>query len=118
MEEDEMSDDYDLEYDDDDDTDEEYDDDYYDYEGDIKDFDYDALKEIENKLKSINLDPKPLPTLSPEEMDEYQRMKNLRASLDGLVHKDSIKTEQEDDEEMKRIKDEYFTITNNKTELW
>merc|ERR1712243_216872 len=52
--------------------DDEYDDDYYDYEGDIEDFDYDKLKEIENSLNSINLDPKPVPTLSPEEMDEYE----------------------------------------------
>ena len=94
LEENQMDDDYDYDYDEgegeDDDTDEEYDDDYYDYEGNIEDFDYDALKDIEKKLKSINLDPKPVPTLSPEEMEEYQRMKNLRASLDGLVDKDSI----------------------------
>ena len=119
LEENQMDDDYEYEYDDgeDDDSDEEYDDDYYDYEGDIEDFDYDALKDIEKKLKSINLDPKPVPTLSPEEMVEYQRMKNLRASLDGLVDKDSIKTENEDDEEIKKIKDEFFTFTNRKTEL-
>merc|ERR1719244_2066179 len=91
--------------------------DYYDYEGNIEDLDYDALKDIEKKLKSINLDPKPVPTLSPDEMEEYQRMKNLRASLDGLVDKDSIKTQEEDDEEMKKIKDEFFTFTNSKTEL-
>merc|ERR1712179_418463 len=121
LEENQMDDDYDYDYDEgedeDDDTDEEYDDDYYDYEGNIEDLDYDALKDIEKKLKSINLDPKPVPTLSPEEMEECQRMKNLRASLDGLVDKDSIKSQEEDDEEMKKIKDEFFTFTNSKTEL-
>ena len=83
---DEEGDDYEYDYDEDEDeddaTDEEYDDDYYDYEGDIEDFDYDKLKEIENSLNSINLDP--LPTPSPEEMAEYRKMKNMRASLDGL----------------------------------
>merc|ERR1711915_57918 len=81
---------------DDDDEDEEEDDeddyddyDLSDYDGNIEDLDYNELKEIEKKLNDISLDP--TPTDSDDNIKMYEKMKRMRASLNGLVDKDELK---------------------------
>merc|ERR1719483_1534543 len=108
--------DYDFDYEHGDDIEEDYDEDYdYSYEGDIEDFDYDTLREIEKTLRSINLDPLPAPTV--DEIEEYKRMKKMRASVDGLVEEDFSLTRKDDDVEMEKIKNSIFTINSGKNEL-
>ena len=97
----EIGDSEEVEYEDYDETEEDYDDDYEDDDDEIEDLDYDALKEIEKSLNSMNIDP--VPKDDPEDVEEYKRMKRMRASLDGLVDEDMIGNKQDDHEEVMKM---------------
>ena len=83
QEEDLYEDDFDLE------SGENFDD--YDYDGDIDNLDYEALKQIEDTLNNIQLDSESENNDKiDEELEQYNKMKKMRASIHGLVDEETL----------------------------